>query len=229
MPARGFCKEIAPRNPLSLFSLSGKVEDMDLSDHAADQLRTIRSLLERATVYRTISVPAAAAGGLVALAAGWFTRSAGPGQWLLVWHGVLVLVAALNTAMLAAQSRREGRPLLGSGLRLAVRGLVPPLLAGGVLGSLCAWSLALEWCAALWILFYGLALLATQEFAPRSLVWLGRAFFAAGLGSVALCLSLCKHPSAAPGSILMAATFGLFHLAYAAAVTVAARRSPPET
>ena len=202
---------------------------MDLSDHAADQLRTIRSLLERATVYRTISVPAAAMGGVVALGAAWFTRAAGPGPWLLVWHAVLVLVAAINTVMLAGQSRREGRPLLGSGLRLAVRGLVPPLLAGGVLGYLCAWSLALEWCAALWILFYGLALLATQEFAPRSLVWLGRAFFVAGLGAVALCLCVWKHPPAGLGSILMAATFGLFHLVYAAAVTVAGRRSSPES
>ena len=36
---------------------------MDLPAHAAGQLHTIRSLLERATVYRSISVPGAAVGG----------------------------------------------------------------------------------------------------------------------------------------------------------------------
>ena len=40
---------------------------MDLPAHAAAQLHTIRSLLERATVYRSISVPGAALGGVAAL------------------------------------------------------------------------------------------------------------------------------------------------------------------
>ena len=67
--------------------------------------------------------------------------------------------------------------MITSGFRLAFRGLLPPLVAGGLLGGLCALAGSAHWSAALWTLCYGLALLATQEFAPRSLVWLGRTFF----------------------------------------------------
>jgi hypothetical protein len=70
---------------------------------------------------------------------------------------------------------------------------------------------------------YGMALLATHHFAPRSLVVLGCTFFVTGC---ALMVSW-KHffmppgtgePSALVVSGLLAATFGGFHLAYAAAV-----------
>jgi len=199
---------------------------MDLPAHAADQLRTIRSLLERATVYRAISVPGAAVGGIAALIAAWFTRAGGATVWLAVWHSVLLAMAGFNTAILARQSRREGRPLFTSGFRLAFRGLLPPLVAGGLLGGFCAVAEALCWSAALWTLCYGLALLATQEFAPRSLVWLGRAFFLAGLAATVLCVFVQDSSCPWSGSAIMATTFGGFHLAYAAAVALAPQRDP---
>ncbi len=34
--------------------------------------------------------------------------------------------------------------------------------------------------ATLWVLFYGISLLAASHFAPKSIQWLGRAFFVAG-------------------------------------------------
>ena len=77
--------------------------------------------------------------------------------------------------------------------------------------------------ALLWITLYGMGLLATQHFAPRSLVVLGTTFFLTGCGL----LVTWKHffmpnphvePSALVVSGIMAATFGGYHLAYAAAV-----------
>ena len=199
---------------------------MDLPAHAAAQLHTIRSLLERATVYRSISVPGAALGGVAALLAAWFTRAGGTSVWLAVWHSVLLAMALFNTAVLARQSRREGRPLITSGFRLAFRGLLPPLVAGGLLGGLCALAGSAHWSAALWALCYGLALLATQEFAPRSLVWLGRTFFLAGMAATGLCVLQQDIDCPWLGSAIMATTFGGFHLAYAATVALAPQRDP---
>ena len=38
----------------------------------------------------------------------------------------------------------------------------------------------------MWIIHYGLALLAIREFAPKSMVWLGWAFVAFGIISLAV-------------------------------------------
>ena len=77
------------------------------------------------------------------------------------------------------------------------------------------------------MLFYGVGLLATFHFAPRSITRLGWAFLAAGMGSFYLVLTekveafVAPHATGMSGThlsanILMAATFGLFHLIYAA-------------
>jgi hypothetical protein len=186
---------------------------------AAGQLQTIRMLMERATVYRAISRPAALLGGLLALPAAWLASTGGNTLFLLVWFSALAIIGSFNTWQLWRQAKRENRPFLSSGLRLAMRALVPPLLAGGVVGGqlvLDGHSLA---CASTWVLCYGLALLASREFAPRSIVHLGTAFFIAGLLAFALRGSIPSLGALTPANVLMAGTFGLLHLAYAAAIS----------
>lgn len=203
---------------------------MDLSGQADAQLTTIRTLLERATIYRAISVPGATVGGALALVAAWITRgTADHRMWLGVWLGVLLLASAFNFFQLARDARRENRAFLSNGLRLALRGLLPPLLAGGVTGLVCGGNGALELTAVLWMIFYGLALLAVREFAPVSLTRLGMVFLAAGLvGFSAIAfwpiIPPCWLPvETALASSLMGATFGIFHITYAAAVAFTRR------
>ncbi len=66
-----------------------------------------------------------------------------------------------------------------------------------------------------WVLFYGLALLSTGLFAPRSLAILGWAFLLTGL-SVPAVLNANEDFSANLPLAIMAVTFGLYHLIYAA-------------
>ena len=93
-----------------------------------------------------------------------------------------------------------------------------------------------------WTIFYGLALLSMSHFAPTGIIRLGVAFLAAGLLSIRwpdALSSLARAVSSEPGglepdsevlaNLYMAATFGLFHLAYAAAVAFSARRTDPAT
>ena len=66
-----------------------------------------------------------------------------------------------------------------------------------------------------WVVFYGLALLATGLFAPRSLAILGWAFLLTGL-SVPAITNQVEDLSTDLPVITMGVTFGLYHLIYAA-------------
>jgi hypothetical protein len=107
-------------------------------------------------------------------------------------------------------------------MKAAYTALAPALIVGG------AWTLLLSgvgWYSGLclltgivWAICYGLALLATSHFAPRSLTLLGWAFLMAGIAAL-LCVRLKPgviDETSRPGILFLAATFGLFHLIYAA-------------
>lgn len=198
---------------------------------ALEHLRVIRSLMEKAHIYRAISAPAALAGGALSLAlAAWQGArafrdpgAAEPAWFAAQWLAVLLVTSVLNTALLCREARRRGQPFVSEGMRAALRALCPPLLVGGVLGlglMLCLHSLTLG--ALVWALCHGLALLATAGFSPRSLIRLGWAFVAAGLALFlvwAVRDEIRLLPSdEGPAAVVMGLTFGLLHTVYAAAV-----------
>jgi hypothetical protein len=197
------------------------------SDYAGRQLRVIRSLMERATIYRSISAPMALVGGLLSLGgfatacyADYLHHPLTPGNFRTVWLVILALTAATNFFFLSRGAARRGEPLFSSGMKCALLSLAPAFLVAGVLTVTVHRPIEL---AVAWITLYGLGLLGTQHFAPRSLVALGAVFLLAG----SVLLATWKHlfmpnphlePSALVVSGIMAATFGGFHLVYAVAV-----------
>ena len=194
---------------------------------AEDHLRVIRSLMERATVYRAISAPTALVGGLSAVAvSGWLIWRAGQNGISVqvfagAWVCALLLTVTANALFIWQEARRDHRPFFSPGLRLALRSLIPSLFVAGVFSLVLLWRgtdalpLALTWIA-----FYGLALLATMNFAPRSLSILGWGFVLAAVGWLLLISSDTSwgDASASDGGVIVAMgiTFGLFHLVYAA-------------
>jgi hypothetical protein len=198
-------------------------------DFAFDQLRVIRRLMERATVYRSISAPTASVGGLLSLggfAVAYYAKHHRPHplsseDFLVVWLAILVLTGLANTLFLWREARQRQEPFFSSGMKCAAFSLAPPFFSAGVLTLL--FHASPIHCALAWITLYGMGLLATQHFAPRSLVVLGTVFLVAGLALTATWKHLFvtpphAEPSALVVSGLMAATFGGLHLAYAAAV-----------
>ncbi len=199
---------------------------MPTSTQAEENLRVIRSLMEKATIYRAISAPAALLGGTLAVAvaaAAWWLggRAAPTGELPFVapWLVVLAVTSAVNLWLLRRNAHRRGEPFASPGMRLALRAMLPALLAGGLCTTIsahCGWPLI----ASLWVLFYGVSLLAASHFAPRSLCWLGRVFFLAG--SILLVLLAFRADAPPPiypavmAHLIMGATFGIFHLVYAA-------------
>lgn len=214
---------------------------------ALEHLRIIRTLMERAHIYRAVSAPAALIGGVLALVVAVFGVKlnvfTGDGEtisnafrrdeFLFAWLGVLLVSGIANLLLLMRESRGKGQPVVTDGLRMALRAIVPPMLTGGVLGVCLIWfNEEFELAALVWILCYGLALQATVSFAPRGIIRLARAFLIAG--QVLTVLYFWNggfgmfQRSEAPASLFMGVTFGLFHVVYGIAVFVSKPRRNDE-
>jgi hypothetical protein len=212
---------------------------MNEQERAEEHLKTIRRMMERATIYRAISAPTALVGGLLSLMASgyylkWFHHF-GPGDFLSsdqnnflrLWMLVLILTAAANTVFIVGGSRKRGEPVLSASMKAAFIALAPAFITGGAFTLYFAgmgWIPLVDFYLAIgWSVFYGLGLLATSHFAPRSLTLLGYAFLVSGLAAfLAYRFSngftdvITGEPDTKPTGILfMALTFGLYHLIYA--------------
>ena len=197
-----------------------------LQDTALDHLRVIRTLMERASLYRAVSAPAALIGGVMSLGVALSECLSLPARanlpFLLVWTGVLFLTTLINIRLLMREAGDKGQPHVTDRLRMALRAIVPPMLTGGVLGVCLILDGQRTTGALVWILCYGLALQATVGFAPRSIIRLARAFLIAGQLIVVVYFTR-SHLEAwfddrMLASLLLGLTFGGFHLAYGAAV-----------
>jgi hypothetical protein len=205
---------------------------VDAPSEAEEHLRIIRTLMERAVIYRAISAQGAIAGGVLALAAAVLARSTGwdacPVGFLALWFGVFAVAAGFNTFLLWRRASAEGQPFFSGPMRAALWAILPPMLAGGIAGLAAAFGGGdLRVCSALWVLCYGLALHAAWSFSPASLRRLGVVFLVAGVTLLSWLLSRPSAlwpPATLSASTMMGATFGLFHLIYGAAVLAAGRR-----
>lgn len=214
-------------------ALSGKDTAMTTRDEAVEQLKIIRTMMERATIFRALSGETALIGGAAALAAAWLSDGKAGWAWANCWLAGLVLVVVFNAFQIFRASRFHKRAFWSMGLRTALRGAFPSIVAGGFLGLLFVRSgdVTNAYAAAsIWILHYGIALLAIREFAPRSMAWLGWIFVVFGLYSLAEITRVNQLPcyliTRVTPSQLMAIAFGGFHLIYGAIIVTTKERDP---
>lgn len=206
---------------------------MDDRAHAEEHLRVIRSLMERATIYRAISAPTAVVGSALSLLTGTllvignqrgstsFFHLTYPGaarHFIAIWFVVLGATLMANTFFILRKARREGSAFMTPGLRLAIHSAMPVLIVAAVLTSLF-WrndetTEALPILTIIWITCYGLALLSTASFAPSSLRFLGWAFLLTGAMGIILIDPLFNTDPARNAARAMGFTFGLYHLVY---------------
>src|SRR5437763_2176431 len=194
---------------------------------AEEDLRVIRSLIERATVYRAISAPAALVAGFLSVFAAAaiylndqssINRPVQGRAFAAIWLIVLVIAVASNAFFIWREAKKDNRPFISSGMKLSLRAIAPNLLipAGVTLWFLVSGykGAAEQELVIAWIAFYGLVLLSTGLFAPRSLVCLGRGFLLTALALPALRNVAGDLPANLP-NIAIGITFGLYHLIYA--------------
>ena len=213
---------------------------------AEEHLRVIRSLMEKATIYRAISAEAAAIGGSLAIAASfafgswWPTSTAvtpiiplSEQTFIMVWLGVLAVTIGANVIFLWRDAKRRNDKFVSGGMKAALRAILPAYLVAAYATALSFFFPVLAVLIPIWLICHGLALLATSHFSPRSLDVLGWVFVASGLvcipgmhmiGSIPIQGSLTPQESdiwlsnqlVLNAERWMVATFGLFHLIYAA-------------
>jgi len=200
---------------------------MQPTTEAEEHLRVIRSLMERATIYRAISAPSALVGGMLAIVtaslaiafpSGYLGVPFPRANFALVWLVVLIFATAANFYFLRRDATRRSERFVSPGMRLALASVMPSFLAAGVFTVIFGLLEQNVILVCLWLIFYGVGLLATTHFAPRSIRHLGWAFLLAGL--VALLGSFLWEAPDMFGSwkaanVMMAITFGGFHLIYA--------------
>ena len=190
-------------------------------ESAVENLKIIRSLMERATIYEAISAPSALCASVIAFVTAALTWSASPQEFLYAWLGAVVLTNGINALFIARSSKSKNEPFFSPGMRHTLQSVSPPLVSGAIVGSavILSGGNAL-FTASLWVTFYGLALLAMQSFAPKPITGLGAAFTAAGIMTAVATL---VSPTWTNPALVMALTFGLFHLGYAICVPLTSR------
>lgn len=205
---------------------------MTTREEAAEQLRVIRTMMERATIFRALSGETALIGGAAALAAAWLSEGRHGWAWAGWWLFGALMVLIFNSWQVFRVSSARQKPFWNAGLKLAIRGALPSIVAGGFLGLLFVRANNETAAACLWSLHYGLALLAIREFAPRSMVWLGWAFVIFGVVGLAgvsgVVPAIANWPYISNGSRLMAVAFGGFHLIYGAVIVTTKGREESE-
>jgi hypothetical protein len=196
---------------------------------AEEDLRVIRTLMERATTYRAISAPTALVGGILSILSATLihlsslpdsvlSRTLSPREFVFIWIDVLILTVAGNAFFVWREAKSSGRPFISSGMKLALRAIAPNLIVPALFAI---WFLRVGFLGAVelelivvWVVFYGLALLSTALFAPRSLALLGWAFLLTGV-SVPVIANAVEGMWDNVPNLVMGLTFGLYHVIYA--------------
>jgi hypothetical protein len=180
---------------------------LPLHEHAEADLRYIRTAIERAQAFTSISGWGQVAVGVTALAAAAVAPAdCTTDRWVAIWLGEALVAAAISvwTAMLKAQ--RLGVPLFGAPAQRFTLAFATPAAAGAVLTAALVRADAHPLLAGTWLLLYGAAIAGGGAFSVRIVPAMGAAFMVLGAGAVLT--------PAAWANAWLAAGFGLLHITF---------------
>lgn len=217
---------------------------------AAENLQTIRTLMERSALYRRALAPVmafAGATGIVAALVGVYLRIESEPKIISYWLGVALVGLTGALLLIRRQALKHAEAFWSPPTRRVATAQLPCLTAGLLIGIwflvICSRPqspgsptgmeddrgaiIALE---AIWAVLYGCALHAAGFFTLRGLRLLGWMFVAAGSGI--LFLALAMHRQDYPDANwqlchwLMGLLFGFLQLAYGIYLYFTEKREP---
>ncbi len=209
------------------------------SNWAAQRLEVIRTLMERAAIYRRALAPVMiASGGLgtLAAAAGLAAHLEEPRTFILYWMAVAMAAVAGSFLLVRRQALKEAEPFWSPPTRRVAQALAPALCVGLGLGLLLVMgrdlpgASCLFWLPPAWIALYGCSLHAAGFSMPRGMKIFGWALVVgSGLVAALWARGVFDGVEASRfGHGVMGLVFGLAHLAYGAYL-YATERSGNET
>ncbi len=182
-------------------------EAVELHAQATGDLRFIRDTMSRASTFTAVPGWGGVWMGITALAlAAYAGPPANTGSWLGLWMAEAAVAIVIGVAAVIRKARRRQVPLTGAAARRFWFVFAPGILAGAVLTAVFireGWTTRLPAC---WLLLYGVSVTSAGAFSVRPVRVMGILFMV--LGVVAAMLPVWT------GDALLAAGFGLLHIAF---------------
>lgn len=181
---------------------------------AMDNLRYIRQTMEAAATFTAVSGWGTVVVGITALgAAAASSLAAGTTGWMVTWLCEALLSVGVSVYAMGIKARAAKLPLWSEPARKIVFSFVPPMAVGALLTLVLFDRGLVELLPGVWMLLYGVGVVAAGTFSVRIVPVMGLAFMTVGT------LSLFAPPSWA--TACMAVGFGGLHLLFG---TLIARR-----
>jgi hypothetical protein len=213
---------------------------------AEENLQVIRTIMERAALYRRTLAPTMLTTGLIGLAAAGVGRGAGfysPLGFLAVWIVAALAAATGSFLIMRRQAVSAREPFFTTPTRRVVGAMHPPLSAGPLLTLPALVHFAthplhpfnhilLPGLLCVWPIFYGCGLNAAGQYSSRGVRLLGWAFIGAGFVIAMLHSIGLLHPVLGSPDwwrdphIIMGMTFGGLHLTASVYLYYTESRSP---
>jgi len=204
------------------------------SNWAAEHLQVIRTLMERAAVYRRALAPImtlTGALGTIAALLGWWVNIRTPSAFAGYWMAVSLLALAGALLLVRRQALKDAEPFWSLSTRRVAQAFLPPLAAGLVLGLVVlmqcgeknlaeqsiehrdlAFRVGLSWLPLCWVILYGCSIHAAGFFMPRGMKLFGWIFIVGGCARFAF--GLPAEPPSVLAHGIMGVFFGVLHLGY---------------
>ena len=186
----------------------------EMQARAMDNLRFIRETMEAAATFTAVSGWGTVLIGITALvAAGLAATTASMTRWVFIWMCEAVLSVGISVYTMSLKARSNGLPLWSEPARKIVFSFVPPMVVGALLTLVCYEHSLLALLPGVWMLLYGVGVVAAGTFSVRIVPVMGLSFMVVGM------VALFAPPSWT--TACMAAGFGGLHLFFG---TLIARR-----
>lgn len=149
--------------------------------------------------------------GLTAIATAWLAGRPGVGdKWLAWWIGAAVVASVVGGLTMHWKARGRGERLSQGVGRRFLFGLIPPIVAAGILTAVLLDQGAASVVPGTWLLLYGVGVVTGGTFSVRPVPIMGLAFMLLGV------IALFAPDSWSNG--LLALGFGGLHLVFGAII-----------
>lgn len=182
-------------------------EPTALHQRAMDDLRFIRSTMERAGSFTAVPGYGGVALGVTAMAAAPLAASQPtPVLWLAVWLLTALAATAIAVSTMALKARRASVPLSSGPARKFLLSFLPPVGGAVLLTAALFVRGAHELLPGLWLVSYGAAVVTAGTFSVRAVPLMGVCFMIIGAAALAT--------PASWNDAMMGAGFGGLHILF---------------
>jgi hypothetical protein len=182
---------------------------LPMREHALDNIRFIRSAMERAGSFTSIPGWGGVLVGVTAIVAAvvaqqFLGRSLR--MWLGTWLTEAIVAAMIGFGTMALKARRSNERFMSGASRRFFISYFAPLVAGAVITLSLVRAEAYSAIPATWLLLYGTAFVSSGAFSIRVIPIMGIGFMLVGVAAALLPLGI--------SNILLGAAFGGLHILF---------------